>query len=1138
MKKFKPYGCLLITLMLVLCSAYVLYAQEPLYEEITIDFPCGPSFVQNLADAYFTVEIKIMGCEDRTYEICYSTDGFETVYNAELDVKAGRYVKKTISLSHIPKGAYYMSVRVSDGERIAAEKVQEMGIIEFYQSMPLDLYSRIGVTAGMFQNSVQDARELASNQADLLRKCGLSNIRYGGAGTWVTVEKIPGVYNFIGPNIYREYFEDMNNIQFVGGSAGIALYKDPKGEQGPRTITQLDALMGFIREKFNRYPIVNGHQTIFSVWNEPNLQQYWPKTPNAYEYSVMQRLIALESKERYPDMPVIAFDIANGTDVIEYMKQSFDTDAYPYIEGYSFHPYSFPRDIDTSYEPLIAKFLDIEEEYGGWLDCYITETGYPTPKSTQGVSEEVQAENIIKTLVYNDKHEIDGTYFYAFKDRGADEVDRESNFGIIEFDWTPKPGYAAMAQATKMINSANYVGEADLGENIRAYVYLRNDKPLIIAWAPSDTVEFTANDGWYVEDLYGNEISEKNFKLGKSPVYIHQADEEYLKNALAKTVSAKLTEFTEEWQGVTDVSEIVAISDFDTVKKNLETPENFANRLFAFGDRLIKGYDNKTYSIEQLGVMLDRMFKVNRYVVLAMDEKPFTSQSEDAVKRVCKVIENIKGDSDSSIKITDKIYFQAKKYNFRVKDSYDGANAILRGYDLLSVKLCSWAEMLASRETINKNFKIVTHSYPSYVDSFQGETETVKYTVINGRKATVDGYVVITDEKGEEVSPRYDIDAEFNKRATQELTFNIPGDKPAGNYTYRISLMENDKEASYLIFPVAVKPVFDVKLKSLQTNFDNLESVEMVVDCLYDGETKGVFEITPPNGWKFKDNTVEVEFGEKGQKTVKLEIDEKVKAKFNEYIIGVVAKKPDGEVLFEKKLPLDFTLIMQNETNVAPTDFDGSLEGWENAYPVHIGTPTNPDSAEGWESSNIATRAFLKWSPEYLYILVDVYDDIHSNMFVGSGNWNGDNVQISIDSLDDKATAYQADDYEIGFSYASAGNDIWEYYNRDNVQKALNGEYMKVVRDNRYNITRYYVRLPLNEIEPTSLTVNSKVGFNYGINDGDMVERERFIEYTLGTCTKKSPALYDDFLFIGTEETEHTVDTGTFRIELQNDFAK
>ena len=82
------------------------------------------------------------------------------------------------------------------------------------------------------------------------------------------------------------------------------------------------------------------------------------------------------------------------------------------------------------------------------------------------------------------------------------------------------------------------------------------------------------------------------------------------------------------------------------------------------------------------------------------------------------------------------------------------------------------------------------------------------------------------------------------------------------------------------------------------------------------------------------------------------------------------------------------------------------------------------------------------------------------------------------------------------------------------------------------------MRLPLNEIEPTSLTVNSKVGFNYGINDGDMVERERFIEYTLGTCTKKSPALYDDFLFIGTEETEHTVDTGTFRIELQNDFAK
>ena len=157
-------------------------------------------------------------------------------------------------------------------------------------------------------------------------------------------------------------------------------------------------------------------------------------------------------------------------------------------------------------------------------------------------------------------------------------------------------------------------------------------------------------------------------------------------------------------------------------------------------------------------------------------------------------------------------------------------------------------------------------------------------------------------------------------------------------------------------------------------------------------------------------------------------------------------------------------------------------------------------------------------------------------MFVGSGNWNGDNVQISLDPLCDKASAYQADDYEIGFSYASAGNDVWEYYNRENVQKALSPEYMKVIRDNRYNITRYYIRLPLSEIEPTMLDIDSKIGYNLGINDGDMLERERFLEYTLGTCTKKSPAMYKDFLFIGTEDGEYKVDTGTFREEIQNDF--
>ena len=457
MRKFKILAFFLACLMI--SSSLGVIAQEiNEFEEINIFFPGEPSYVQNQSEAYFTVEIKRLGT-GRDYEIVYSTDDFATAYKENMSVDTGRYFKKTVSLSHLNKGAFVMSVRVMDGERIAAEKSLGMGIIEFYNPTHLDAFSRIGITAGMTQTGGYEIRHLASNQADLLKKCGLNNIRYSGAGTWVSVEKLPGVYNFLGTNIYREYFNGMNNIQFVGGSRGIDLYKDPNGETAPRTVEQMDALMNFIKEKFNHYSIENSHQTIFSVWNEPNLQNYWPKIPSAYEYSVMQRMIALESKERYPDMPVIALDIANGTDAVEYIEKMIESDAYPYIEGYSFHPYSFPRDIDSSYEPLIGKFLNLEDKYGGWLDCYITETGYPTPKSTQGVTETVQAENIIKALVYDDKHEIDGTYFYSFKNNGASETDRESNFGIINYDWSPKIGFATMAHANKMIGNADYAGE-------------------------------------------------------------------------------------------------------------------------------------------------------------------------------------------------------------------------------------------------------------------------------------------------------------------------------------------------------------------------------------------------------------------------------------------------------------------------------------------------------------------------------------------------------------------------------------------------------------------------------------------------------------------------------------------------------
>ena len=1132
--------CLFVMLFMLCFAPCAFGAQQNVYEEVNINFPGGPSYVQNQKDAYFTVEIKLLGNNDCTYTISYSTDDFETEYVEQFTVKPGRYTEHRLDLSELPKGAYDITVRVKEGERLAAEKKLGIGIIEFYEPTPLDMYSRIGITVGMTQKGGYEIRQLASEQAELLKKCGLFNIRYSSAGTWVSVEKLPGVYNFLGTNIYRDYYEDMNNIQFVGGSNGIALYKDDKGYQAPRTIEQLDALLNFQRAKLDRYPAENTHRTIFSVWNEPNLQFYWPNLPSAYEYSVMQKLVALEVKKRYPDMPIIALDIANGTNAVDYIKQMLDTDAYPYIDGYSFHPYSFPRDIDASYEPLVAKFLNISEDYGGFLDTYVTETGYPTPNSTQGVSEQTQAENIIKALVYDDKNEICGTYFYCFKDNGPDETDRESNFGIIDYDWSPKPAYAAMSQATKMLNSSEYVGQVDMLDGISSYVYLNStdNKPFVIMWATRDDVVFTADDGMYIEDLYGNEIKDKSFILTQSPVYINNIDPEFLYGTISKTVADKMEKLIGKYGQVSALLELEGLTEKAAVRSKIDNPEGLADEIFAIGNRLIESSGVGEYSHDQLGAMLDGLFSINKYVVLAMGSRPFSLSSVNAVKSAHTVIINHKnGDEDAAMKLTDKIYNRAKNYSLKLSDVYDGTSAVLRGKDLLASRLCVWAEKMLATEPINNNVKLVTQVYPSYIDSFQNMTETLRYTVINDRKTDVNGYVVVTDDEGAEVSERYAVSTATGKRDTLELGVKLSADRPAGEYKYRISLIENGEEAAFLILPVKINTIFDVSLNSADVPFDELTELELVINCLYDGETDGVFEITPPAGWKFREDSFNISFDSAGQKVIKLEIDEKAKARFNEYIVGVVIKKQNGEVILDKKLPVDFTVILYTANDIDPKAYDGNLSDWDNAYPVHLATPDSPQDIESWEKSNISARAFLKWSFSYLYVLLDVYDDYHSNMFSKSGAWNGDCVQISIDTLCDKSDAYQSDDYEIGFSYAFAGNDIWEYYNPENKQKALDPDYMKVIRDNGYNITRYYIRLPRSEITPANLDYNSKIGFNYGINDGDMTERERFVEYTLGTCTKKSPAMYKDFKFINGDDSAYVTDTETFRITIQNDFA-
>lgn len=74
---------------------------------------------------------------------------------------------------------------------------------------------------------------------------------------------------------------------------------------------------------------------------------------------------------------------------------------------------------------------------------WVTELGWAT--SAGGMSEDRQAQWLtgsLTTLLHSG--EVSAVFWYNLRDGGNDASDWEDNFGLVRYDWSPKPAYTAL----------------------------------------------------------------------------------------------------------------------------------------------------------------------------------------------------------------------------------------------------------------------------------------------------------------------------------------------------------------------------------------------------------------------------------------------------------------------------------------------------------------------------------------------------------------------------------------------------------------------------------------------------------------------------------------------------------------------
>lgn len=330
----------------------------------------------------------------------------------------------------------------------------------------------------------------------------------------------------------------------------------------------------------------------FEVSNEPNLSS---KIPSAEIYGKMMARTADALHELNPEIKVVGGSMAYVSGTMDYLKTALETeDAFKKIDAVSYHTYT--SNIDKDYERILKEYAECTDINGGWKKNIISEIGWNTSDlvdETQKSAKNKESISLIKQFAYAGKYNIFDTLIYNFRDVGENLYDTEHNFGVIEYDFFPKPAYISYNFFENTIT--DYLGYIDVENsnvmlelkkagiltdedytNTEIHVFLKGGEPVLMMWNKGDEKEFNVGGSRF--DIYGNSVSDK--KIGNSPIYIKNISktEELFKAVIASETDA----FNAKWASVLN----------EEIKTDYEKP-------FESALSLIKQYRKGTLDIEE-----------------------------------------------------------------------------------------------------------------------------------------------------------------------------------------------------------------------------------------------------------------------------------------------------------------------------------------------------------------------------------------------------------------------------------------------------------------------------------------------------------------------------------------------------------
>ena len=422
-------------------------------------------------------------------------DGFRgltwSVYDWKREpVAAGVWPKEgPLTLATLPKGYYYLHAGTAD--RTVRECTFCVVPAPETRQFPADAF--YGVDAALSWVGRPDSTVLnwyGTNSYDaalgLIRRCGLVHVRE--RMSWEEVSPKRGEYK------WGRYAE---NVRFARarGIRLLGMFHDTTGYAGTRrNPVDLKAVYDFTRA----YGEMGGEtMSGWEFWNEQDIS-FWPGP--CWNYVAAMKAAYLGYKAANPTAPVL-----NGA-VCVWPRNTFDelmfrNDLAKFINVFGFHLYAGP----ARYAANFADLNGFLAEHGlDGIDRWITESssdieGEALHSSLKpGVSAQSYAQELLVAELYPKErilmqmHGVGRDYFFVF---GAySERNGSKDWGVQRRDGSVKPLFTAISATTEHLVSATLLGEKNVGEGLKCYVFAQPDGSQSVAYWTLSPCDASGND--------------------------------------------------------------------------------------------------------------------------------------------------------------------------------------------------------------------------------------------------------------------------------------------------------------------------------------------------------------------------------------------------------------------------------------------------------------------------------------------------------------------------------------------------------------------------------------------------------------------------------------------------------------------